>query len=184
MTKRYLKVCTVDAAIEAVTGSVAPLTDKEYVPTYLSKGRITAEALFAAVVIPFPERPDTSWQPLLLVRDFGRLALPPLLVAFFAEFPTPVLRSFWLWLAFVPSLAVAAGRTGLTMGALPPIVGDVFVPDFLQRATVVLAIAGVVGAAVLGIWAYVSNRDNPTRRRQVEWVALGAAAGFIPYLLR
>lgn len=151
--------------------------------TQSSRFLLLAEALFAAVVIPFPERPDTSWQPLLLVRDFGRLALPPLLVAFFAEFPTPVLRSFWLWLAFVPSLAVAAGRTGLTMGALPPIVGDVFVPDFLQRATVVLAIAGVVGAAVLGIWAYVSNRDNPTRRRQVEWVALGAAAGFIPYLL-
>ena len=31
--------------------------------------------------------------------------------------------------------------------------------------------------------AYVSYKSDPTRRRQVEWVALGAAAGFAPYLL-
>jgi hypothetical protein len=151
--------------------------------TQSSRFLLLAEALFAAVVVPFPQQPDTSWQPLLLVRDFGRLALPPLLVAFFAEFPTPALRPIWLWLTFLPSLAVAAGRAGLAMGALPPIIGDVFVPDFLQRATVALAVLGVLAAAALGVWAYVSNRDNPTRRRQVEWVALGAAAGFMPYLL-
>ncbi len=151
--------------------------------TQSSRFLMLAEALFAAVVVPFPERPDTSWQLLLLVRDFGRLALPPLLVTFFAGFPTPALRPVYLWMAFVPSLGVMAGRVLLAMGALPPIMGDIFVPDFLQRATVVLAVVGILGAAVLGVWAYVSNRDDPTRRRQVEWVALGAAAGFIPYLL-
>ena len=45
-----------------------------------------AVALFPAVVIPFPQTPDASWQLLLLIRDLGRLALPPLLVLFFAHF--------------------------------------------------------------------------------------------------
>jgi two-component system, NtrC family, sensor kinase len=176
---QYLLVAFVAMFTLAVSG----LVFLSHPATQSSRFLLLAEALFAAVVIPFPAEPDTAWQPLLLVRDFGRLALPPLLVAFFAEFPTPALGTVWLWLTFLPSLAVAAGRAGLATGVVPPIVGDVFVPDFLQGATVVLAVLGILAAAALGVWAYLSNRDNPTRRRQVEWVALGAAAGFIPYLL-
>ncbi|HVN76617.1 MAG TPA: ATP-binding protein [Thermoanaerobaculaceae bacterium] len=142
-----------------------------------------AEALFPAVVVPFPLEPDTSWQLLLLIRDFGRLALPPLLVVFFASFPARIRRFSWLWLAFVPSLAVAAGKTALAAGLLPPVVGDVMLPDAFDTATAVLAIVGVVAAAGLSVRTYVSYRSDPTRRRQVEWVALGAAAGFAPYLL-
>lgn len=142
-----------------------------------------AEALFAAVVVPLPMDPNTSWQSLLLVRDFGRLALPPLLVVFFASFPARIEWSSWLWLAFVPSAAVAAGRTALATGWLPPVVGDILLPEALDTATAVLAVLGVLGAAALSVRAYVSHRSDPTRRRQVEWVALGAAAGFTPYLL-
>jgi two-component system NtrC family sensor kinase len=142
-----------------------------------------AEALFAAVVVPLPMDPDTSWQWLLLVRDFGRLALPPLLIAFFASFPTRTKHFSWLWVASLPSAAVAAGRTALAAGLLPPVVGDVLLPEAFDTATAVLAVLGVLAAAALSIRAYVSHRADPTRRRQVEWVALGAAAGFTPYLL-
>ena len=142
-----------------------------------------AEALFPAVVVPFPIEPDSSWQLLLLIRDFGRLALPPLLVAFFASFPAPIKRFSWLWVTFIPSLAVAAARTALAAGLLPPVVADVLLPEALDTATAVLAVLGVVAAAALSVRAYVSHRGDPTRRRQVEWVALGAAAGFAPYLL-
>jgi two-component system NtrC family sensor kinase len=143
-----------------------------------------AEALFAAVVIPLPLSPEgATWQFLLLIRDFGRLALPPLLVVFFASFPARIKSLSWLWLAFVPSLAVAAGRTALAIGLLPPVVGDVLLPETLDGATAVLAVLGVLAAAALSVRAYVSYRSDPTRRRQVEWVALGAAAGFTPYLL-
>jgi two-component system NtrC family sensor kinase len=142
-----------------------------------------AEALFAAVVVPLPVDPNASWQGLLLVRDFGRLALPPLLVVFFASFPARLKWSHWFWLAFVPSAAVAAGRTALATGWLPPMVGDVLLPEALDTATAVLAVLGVLAAAALSVQAYVSYRSDPTRRRQVEWVALGAAAGFTPYLL-
>ncbi len=142
-----------------------------------------AEALFAAVVIPSLQQGDALWQFLLLLRDFGRLALPPLLVVFFATFPFRVLATRWLMFAFVPSLLVAGARTWLAVGGLAPVVGDVLVPEALDAATAILAVAGVVLAAGLAITAYVETRDDPTKRRQVEWVALGAAAGFAPYLL-
>ena len=142
-----------------------------------------AEALFAAVVVPFPIEPDSSWQLLLLVRDFGRLALPPLLVVFFAGFPARPRPIAWLWLVFLPSVAVGAARTGLATGLISPVVGEVLLPEALDSLTAVLAVVGVLAAAALSIRSYVSYRADPTRRRQVEWVALGAAAGFAPYLL-
>ncbi len=142
-----------------------------------------AEALLVAVAIPLPPRPDIGWQALLLVRDLGRLALPPLLVTFFATFPSQTLAWPWQLAAFVPSLAVGLARVGLAAGVLPPVAGNVLLPEALDGVTVLLVVAGVVGAALLGAGSYVRSRNDPTRRRQVEWVALGAAAGFIPYLV-
>ncbi len=142
-----------------------------------------AEALFAAIVIPLPHTPDVSWQLLLLLRDFGRLALPPLLVMFFATFPQRTLSNVWLTVAFVPSVLVGLGRTALAMGWLPPVVGNVLLPDTLDGLNALLVIAGVAAAMILGIRSYLRSRSDPTRRRQVEWVALGAAAGFTPHLL-
>ena len=142
-----------------------------------------AEALFAAVVVPPLQQSDALWQFLLLLRDFGRLALPPLLVVFFATFPFRVLATRWLTVAFVPSLLVAGARTWLAVGGLTPVVGDILVPEALDAATAILAVAGVILAAGLAVTAYVESRNDPTKRRQVEWVALGAAAGFAPYLL-
>lgn len=142
-----------------------------------------AEALLVAVAIPLPHRPDVGWQALLLVRDLGRLALPPLLVTFFATFPSHALAWPWQVVAFLPSLAVGLARVGLAAGVLPPVVGNVLLPEALDGVTVLLVIVGVVAAALLGAGSYVRSRDDPTRRRQVEWVALGAAAGFIPYLV-
>ena len=142
-----------------------------------------AEALFVAIVVPPLSQDDALWQLLLLLRDFGRLALPPLLVVFFATFPFRVLATHWLMLAFVPSLLVAAARTFSAVGGLAPVIGNVVIPEALDAATAVLAFAGVAAAAGLAVKAYVVSRDDPTRRRQVEWVALGAAAGFAPYLL-
>ena len=148
-------------------------------------GRFLAlsQALFLTLVIPIPSTFDASWQLLLLLRDFGRLALPALLVVFFATFPQRTLTNFWLALAFIPSLTIAAGRTALAIGALPPVVGNVLLPEMLEGLSALLIIAGVVAASALAIHAYLRSRGDPTRRRQVEWVALGAAAGFIPYLL-
>lgn len=148
-----------------------------------SRFLLLAEALFAAVVIPFPELPESGWQFLLLIRDFGRLALPPLLVVFFAGFPAGLATLRWLSLAFLPSIGVAIGRTGVALGFLPPVLGSVELLEFLDGATAFLAVLGVAVAAGLAVVAYVRHRADPTRRRQVEWVALGAAAGFAPYLL-
>jgi len=148
-----------------------------------SRFLLLAEALFAAVVIPFPSLPASGWQLLLLVRDFGRLALPPLLVTFFAGFPAGASTPRFLSLAFLPSVGVAIGRTGVALGVLPPVVGSIELLDLFDRATAVLAVLGVAAAAVLAVVAYVRHRTDPTRRRQVEWLALGAAAGFAPYLL-
>ncbi len=142
-----------------------------------------AAALLVAVAIPLPHRPDVTWQALLLIRDLGRLALPPLLVTFFATFPSQTLAWPWQVAAFLPSLAVGLTRVGLAAGVLPPVVGNVLLPEALDGVTVLLVIVGVAVAALLAAGSYLRSRDDPTRRRQVEWVALGAAAGFIPYLV-
>ena len=176
---RYLLV----AFAAMFTLSVAGLVYLGHPTPHTGRFLALAEALFPAVVVPFPIEPDSSWQLLLLIRDFGRLALPPLLALFFASFPKPIKRFAWLWLAFVPSAAVAAGRTALASGVLPPVLADVLLPDAFDTATAVLAVLGVVAAAALSVRAFISTRGDPMRRRQVEWVALGAAAGFAPYLL-
>jgi two-component system NtrC family sensor kinase len=142
-----------------------------------------AQALFVAVVIPAPLPRESVGQLLLLARDLGRLALPPLLVVFFATFPQVSAGPTFRLLAFAPSVVVGAGRTALAAGWLPPVVGNVLLPETLDIATVVLVMAGIAVAAVLGVRAYLRSRDDPTKRRQVEWVALGAAAGFTPYLV-
>ncbi len=176
---RYLVV----AFAAMFTLAVAALVYLGHPTAHSGRFLALAEALFPAVVVPFPLEPDASWQMLLLIRDFGRLALPPLLAVFFASFPAPIKRFSWLWMAFLPSAVVAAGRTALAAGLLPPVLGDVLLPEALDSATAVLAVLGVVAAAALAVRSYVSYRGDPTRRRQVEWVALGAAAGFTPYLL-
>lgn len=142
-----------------------------------------ASALLAAVAIPVPQRPDLTWQVLVLIRDLGRLALPPLLFTFFATFPSRTLAWHWQLVAFLPSMAVGLTRVGLAAGALPPVLGNVLLPEALDNVTVLLVIVGVVVAALLATSSYMRSRDDPTRRRQVEWVALGAAAGFSPYLV-
>lgn len=142
-----------------------------------------AQALFVAVVIPAPLPRAPVGQLLLLARDFGRLALPPLLVLFFATFPRVSAGKLFRFAAFVPSVLVAMGRAALAAGWLPPVVGNLLLPETLDVATIVLVVVGIVAAAVLGVRSYLGSREDPTRRRQVEWVALGAAAGFTPYLV-
>jgi two-component system NtrC family sensor kinase len=176
---RYLLVAFAAMTTLVVAGFVYLGHPSDHAGRFLS----LAVALFLSIVIPFPQTPDSSWQVLLLLRDFGRLALPPLLVLFFARFPVAIEAKRWLSLVFLPSVLVGMGRVALTVGWLPPVFGGVLLPEALDTATAVLAVFGVVGAAALGVRSYFRTRQDPTRRRQVEWVALSAAAGFTPYML-
>lgn len=162
---------------------VAGLVYLGYPTSHAGRFLALAQALFAAVVIPAPSPSFPGDQLLLLARDFGRLALPPLLVIFFATFPRVMLPRLARAAAFVPSAIIAAGRTALAVGFFPPVAGNVLLPEALDGATAILVVVGVAAAAALAIRSYLSSRGDPTRRRQVEWVALGAAAGFTPYLL-
>lgn len=138
-------------------------------------------ALFPTVAISGEPEAIAQW--LLLVRDFGRLFLPPLLVLFFGLFPVVALNRRARVAVFVPSLLVAGAKLLQSAGILPPVVGDVVVPDALDQLMALLVVTGVVAAAAVAVRVYRRARPDPTRRRQVEWVAAGAAAGFIPYFL-
>ena len=94
---RYLLV----AFAAMFTLAVAGLVYLGHPTAHAGRFLALAEALFPAVVVPFPLEPDSSWQLLLLIRDFGRLALPPFLVVFFASFPAPIKRFSWLWVTFI-----------------------------------------------------------------------------------
>lgn len=140
-----------------------------------------ASALFPTVAIS--GEPETIAQWLLLVRDFGRLFLPPLLVLFFGLFPVVVLSPRVRVAVFAPSLLLAAAKFLQSAGFLPPVAGGIVIPDALDQLMAVLVVTGVVAAVVVAVKVYTRARSDPTRRRQVEWVAAAAAAGFIPYLL-
>ncbi len=137
--------------------------------------------LFPTVAISGPQELLAQW--LLLVRDLGRLFLPPLLVLFFGLFPVVVLSRWWCVRLFVPSLLVGAAKLLLFLGLVPPVVGPVVVADALDQLTAVLVVSGVALAGLVAGKVYARARPDPTRRRQLEWVAAGAAAGFTPYLL-
>lgn len=137
--------------------------------------------LFPTVAISGPQELLAQW--LLLVRDLGRLFLPPLLVLFFGLFPVVVLSRGWRVGLFVPSLLVGAAKLLLFLGLVPPVVGPVVVADALDQLTAALVVSGVALAGLVAVRVYARARPDPTRRRQLEWVAAGAAAGFTPYLL-
>ncbi|MGC8915651.1 MAG: ATP-binding protein [Thermoanaerobaculum sp.] len=140
-----------------------------------------ASALFPTVAISGEPEAIAQW--LLLVRDFGRLFLPPLLVLFFGLFPVVALGPKARVAVFVPSLVVAFAKVLLSLGLLPPVAGGVVVADSLDQLMALLVVLGVAAAVAVAVRVYSRARPDPTRRRQVEWVAAGAAAGFIPYLL-
>jgi len=155
---------------------------------YLRQPSAHAARFFALTATLFPTvatvpAGEGMAQWLLFVRDLGRLLLPPLLVLFFGLFPVVVLGPTSRVLLFLPSLAVAAAKLALAVGWLPPVVGAVVLADFLDQLTAILVVVGLVVAALVALRVYSRARPDPTRRRQLEWVAAGAAAGFTPYLL-
>lgn len=155
---------------------------------YLQRPSAHAARFFVLTATLFPTvaiagQQEIPSQELLLARDLGRLFLPPLLVLFFGLFPVVVLRPWARLALFVPSALVAGGKVFLALGFLPPVFGNVVVPDFLDQATALLVVVGVVVAGFVAGKVYPRLRSDPTRRRQLEWVAAAAAAGFIPYLL-
>lgn len=89
---------------------------------------VLTATLFPTVAIAGHQ--ETTSQELLLVRDLGRLFLPPLLVLFFGLFPVVVLRPWVRFALFVPSALVACGKVLLAVGVLSPVLGHVVVPDF------------------------------------------------------
>lgn len=155
---------------------------------YLRRPSSHAARFFVLTATLFPTvaiagHQEVTSQELLLVRDLGRLFLPPLLVLFFGLFPVVVLRPWVRVALFVPSALVAGSKVSLALGLLPPVFGNVVLPDFLDQATALLVVVGVVAAGLVAAQVYPRLRSDPTRRRQLEWVAASAAAGFIPYLL-
>jgi signal transduction histidine kinase len=126
---------------------------------------------------------DTIYKILEMVEEFALVLLPPLTLNFFLVFPRPIVRHKGLLAAlYIPPALLAAWNVDLLL--------------FNNR----LAIAGAYRSFELIKWweyvhfgiyftlavvalAYTYRTAAAVGRKQIKWIYLGMALGFVPFLL-
>lgn len=127
---------------------------------------------------------DSTFKSLWLVEEFARILLPPLTLHFFLKFPRPLFRT---------RRALAA------LYAAPAILG-LWVADLLLFNNAVAVAAPERSFAIIDRWemlhfavyftlAFVTltytyrTAAAVGHRKQIQWIYLGMAVGFIPFLI-
>lgn len=129
---------------------------------------------------------DTLGRVIYGVEELARLLLPPLTLHFFLAFPEPLAArrrvSRWLPFLYLPAAFLALLQADLMLfgGRLlmgPDLSASILVLDRLELVHLVLFAAAAV---VLLIYRVRRQRDAE-RRRQLQWITVGVAAGYAPF---
>src|SRR5437870_4036225 len=126
---------------------------------------------------------DLTYKILQLVEEFATILLPPLTLNFFLLFPRPIVRSKWLVasLYFPPALLAAWDIDVLVFNnriALAPAYRSL---DVIQRWEIAhFAIYFTLAVVAL---AYTYRTAAAVGKKQIKWIYLGTALGFLPFLL-
>src|SRR5438128_2905716 len=126
---------------------------------------------------------DLTYKILQLVEEFATILLPPLTLNFFLLFPRPIVRSKWLVgsLYFPPALLALWDLDVLVFNNRLAIASAYRSLEVIQRWEIVhFAIYFTLAVVAL---AYTYRTAAAVGRKQIKWIYLGMALGFLPFLL-
>lgn len=123
---------------------------------------------------------------IFLADELARLLLPPLTLHLFLSIPRPPSAAPRRWLAFLylPAAALAAVQLDLALAggrlfAGPPTRGALELLDRLELAH----LGALAAAAILVLALRIARLRDWEQRRQLLWILVGMAAGYLPFLL-
>jgi hypothetical protein len=127
---------------------------------------------------------DTVYEILFVIEELARIFLPPLTLHFFLRFPRPLLarRRYVALIYAVPSL-VALGSVNLYVfnNAIPIASVDTSI-RVLDRWEM-LHFAVYFTIAFIALTYTFRTAPAVGQRKQIKWIYLGVAVGFIPFLV-
>ena len=125
---------------------------------------------------------DWSYKTLSLTEEMARIFLPPLALHFFLLFPRPLLRNRWMTLAlYVPPILLALWNINVLMFA------NAFQIASPRRSLQIidaweLAHFGVYFTLAMVALALMYRTAAAVGKKQIKWIYLGTALGFLPFL--
>lgn len=129
-------------------------------------------------------RLDSTFKTLWLVEEFARIFLPPLTLHFFLRFPRPLFEKRWTIAAIYAApvaLALWVGNLLLFDNAV-----DIAAPELSFRIIdrwEMLHFAAYFTIAFVALTYTYRTAGAAGYKRQIQWIYLGMAAGFIPFLI-
>src|SRR2546423_1385040 len=126
---------------------------------------------------------DTTYKVLQLVEEFATILLPPLTLNFFLMFPRPILRHKGLIAALYlpPALLALCDIDLLLFNNRIPIAAPYHSLDLIQKWEIA-HVAIYFTLAVVAL-AYTYRTAAAVGKKQIKWIYLGMALGFLPFLL-
>ncbi len=125
---------------------------------------------------------DWSYKVLQMTEELARIFLPPLALNFFLLFPRPIVRERkWLAWLYVPPALLALWTVNLLVfnNAIP--VADVRlsfrVIDWWEMADF-----GLYFTLAIAALAFTYRNAAAIGKKQIKWIYLGLALGFLPFL--
>jgi two-component system NtrC family sensor kinase len=157
----------------------------------LFRGETTDSRLFyfvtllSFIVYVYTPAGDIDWSYKLLqsVEEFARIFLPPLTLNFFLLFPRPILRDRrWLAALYVPPALLALWSANVlyfnnAVAMMDPRRSLEFI-NWLEIFNF-----GIYFTMALVALALTYRQAAPLGKKQIKWITLGLALGFIPFLV-
>jgi PAS domain S-box-containing protein len=124
---------------------------------------------------------DWSYKLLQMTEEMSRVFLPPLALHFFLLFPRPLLRDRrWIALMYVPPTLLALWNVDLLLfNNAVSVASPRFALELIQRWEM-LDFAIYFTLAVVAL-AYTYRQAAAIGKKQIKWIYLGLAFGFLPF---
>jgi len=126
---------------------------------------------------------DFTYKLLQLIEEFATIVLPPLTLNFFLLFPRPIVKQRGLIAAlYIPPALLALWDVDLLIfGNRLAIASAYHSLDLIQKWEIV-HVAVYFTLAVVAL-AYTYRTAAAVGKKQIKWIYLGMALGFLPFLL-
>jgi len=125
---------------------------------------------------------DWSYRTLALTEELARILLPPLTLHFFLLFPRPILRSKWAFasLYVLPALLALWNIDVLMLGNAVPVASPLRSLELIDRWE--MLDFGVYFTLALLALGFTYRTAAAVGKKQIKWIYLGMALGFVPFL--
>ena len=126
---------------------------------------------------------DWSYKLLQLIEEMSFIFLPPLALHFFLLFPRPLLREKkWIaWLYLPPVLLALWSLDLLVFSNAVAIATPRRALEIIKKLE--LADFGLYFTLAVVALAFTYRKAAPAGKKQIKWIYLGLALGFLPFLL-